>query len=187
MTVARALRLKNHRLLRRLLFVTLAMFGFGYALIPVYGWVCDLTGFNGTTGRVEAASLRPPAVSNRRVTVQFLATVNGHLPWEFVGPPRAMVVIPGKLYETEFEVYNRAKYSVTGQATPSVAPVAAAAYFNKTECFCFTKQRIEAGAKVKMPVRFIVNERLPEKVEMMTLSYTFFEVPHESLQQGTRS
>ena len=174
----KSVRSRNLSLMRRLLLVTVGMFGFGYALVPLYGWICDITGFNGTTGRVEAASLAPVADRNRTVTVQFLATVNGQLPWEFKAPVASLEVTPGKLYETAFEVRNRAEHAVTGKATPSVAPIAAAAHFNKTECFCFTEQRLEAGSTVLMPVRFVVNERLPAKVEMLTLSYTFFAVPN---------
>ena len=177
MSAPLTIRARNLALMRRLLLLTVAMFGFGYALVPLYAWVCDITGFNGTTGRVEAASLPVPSDPDRKVTVQFLATVNGGLPWEFSAPQTSLEVTPGKLYDTAFEVRNRAGHAVTGQATPSVAPITAAAHFNKTECFCFTQQRLEAGATVKMPVRFVVDERLPVKVEMLTLSYTFFAVP----------
>lgn len=165
----------NGRLVRRLLVVTAAMFGFGYALVPIYAWVCDVTGFNGTTGRVEAASLDGRVAQDREVTVQFLATVNGHLPWEFRATRQTMTVSPGKVYEATFEVHNRAAEPIVGQATPSVAPLAAAAHFNKTECFCFTQQRLEAGETREMPVRFVVDERLPKQVKTLTLSYTFFE------------
>jgi len=166
----------NLRLARKLVVITIAMFGFGYALVPIYGWVCEITGFNGTTGRVEAASLEPStAPLDRRVTVQFLATVNGQLPWEFRPVTKQMQVVPGELYETTYRVHNPAREAIVGQATPSVAPVAAAAHFNKTECFCFTQQRLEAGETRDMAVRFVVSERLPARITTLTLSYTFFE------------
>lgn len=174
----------NRRLLTRLVVVTFAMFGFGYALVPIYGWVCDITGFNGTTGRVEAAALTTPADPNRKVTVQFLTTVNGQLPWEFESETTTMQVTPGEVYEANFRVRNRAGVPIVGQATPSVAPVAAAAHFSKTECFCFTQQRLEAKESRDMPVRFVVSERLPKNVKTMTLSYTFFETARPSNDEG---
>ena len=169
------LRSANLRLMRRLFFITAAMFGFGYALVPIYTWVCDITGFNGTTGRVEAASVTGPSDTEREIKVQFLTTVNGQLPWAFSSETVTMSVVPGQVYETSFQVRNRANEPIVGQATPSVAPIAAAAHFNKTECFCFTQQRLEANETRDMPVRFVVDERLPKAVKTLTLSYTFFE------------
>ena len=160
----------------KLAVVTAAMFGFGYVLVPLYQWACDITGFNGRTGIVEAAALRAPVDPDRRVKVQFLTTVNGQLPWEFEASSRELVVTPGMVTEMTFRVRNRAEVAIVGQAAPSVAPTRAAVHFNKTECFCFTEQRLEAGESRLMPVRFVVDERLPRDVKVMTLSYTFFEI-----------
>ncbi|MGK0169057.1 MAG: cytochrome c oxidase assembly protein subunit 11 [Gammaproteobacteria bacterium] len=175
---------QNQRLAKLLLVVVCGAFGFGYALVPIYGWVCDITGFNGTTGRVEAAALDAPVDVSREVTVQFLTTVNGQLPWEFRTDTPVMKVVPGQVYEAIFQVRNRADEPVIGQATPSVAPLAAAAHFNKTECFCFSQQRLEANETRPMPVRFVVNERLPKHIKTLTLSYTFFETSRPNSNAG---
>lgn len=166
----------NRRLLYKLMVTTVAMFGFGYALVPLYQWVCVITGFNGTTGVVEAAAVDGPADPDRWVTVQFLTAVNGHLPWEFEAENVTMEVRPGEIAEARFRVRNRALAPVSGQAVPSVAPIKAATYFNKTECFCFTQQTLAGGESREMPVRFVVDERLPRHLGTVTLSYTFFEI-----------
>ena len=168
-------RRANRRLLARLLVVTVAMFGFGYALVPLYQWVCDVTGFNGTTGVVEAADVAAPT-SERWVTVQFITTVNGHLPWQFEPRVREMRVRVGELSEAMFLAHSRVERPTSGQAVPSVAPLQAARYFSKTECFCFTRQDLAPGESRDMAVRFVVDERLPRGIGTLTLSYTLFEV-----------
>ena len=175
MTVARVAR-ANRRLALRLLVVTAAMFGFGYALVPLYDIVCDLTGIGGRTGIVSEATATTGAVdSTRTVKVQFVATVNSGLRWEFVGPPTPLEVHPGKVYEASFAASNLSKRPVVAQAVPSVTPVGAAAHFNKVECFCFTRQRLEPGETRMMPVRFVVEEAIPRRIGTLTLAYTFFE------------
>lgn len=180
---AAALARANRRLTLRLLLVTAAMFGFGYALVPLYDLVCDITGFNGRTGVVSeadaAAGRASPGADARTVRVQFLATVNGGLRWEFAGPARPLEVRPGDVYETEYTATNLSRRAVVGQAVPSVSPIAAAAHFNKVECFCFTRQRLEPGETRAMPVRFVVGRGLPPAIGTLTLGYTFFEVEPE--------
>lgn len=167
----------NRRLALRLFAVTAAMFGFGYALVPLYDIVCDITGFNGRTGIVsEPAPSETAAVDpDRMVKVQFVATVNSGLRWEFQGPAKPLEVRPGRVYEADFSASNLSNRPVVGQAVPSVSPVAAAAHFNKIECFCFTRQRLEPGETRTMPVRFVVDEEIPERIGILTLGYTFFE------------
>ena len=174
----------NRRLAARLLVVTAAMFGFGYALVPLYDIVCDITGFNGRTGvvteeAVAAAVGAPQAGPARLVNVQFVATVHSGLRWEFDAPRKPMQVHPGKVYEASFAASNLSGRPVVGQAVPSVSPVAAAAHFNKVECFCFTRQRLEPGETRTMPVRFVVDEDLPGRIATLTLGYTFFEAEPE--------
>jgi cytochrome c oxidase assembly protein subunit 11 len=160
---------------RAMALVTLAMFGFGFALVPLYDVFCEITGLNGKTGRVEASALDGQADLSRTVTVEFVTSVNGALPWEFTAEVTRMTVHPGQLYEANFMARNISSVETAGQAVPSVAPNTAALYFNKTECFCFSRQEFGAGESRRMPVRFIVDRNLPEQVRTITLSYTFFD------------
>ena len=158
----------------RLSVVVVAMFGFGYALVPLYDVLCDITGLNGKTGVVQADEVSGEADESRLVTVQFTGTVNSRLPWAFRPLAGEMQVHPGRIYETSFEASNLSEQAVVGQAVPSVAPLQAAVYFNKTECFCFTQQTLQPGETRRMPLRFIVDRDLPPGVTTVTLSYTFF-------------
>jgi len=155
--------------------LTLAMFAFGFALVPLYDVFCDITGLNGKTGRVEAVALDGQVDLTRDITVQFVTSVNGALQWEFDAQTPRMTVHPGGVYEAFFTARNIASTATVGQAVPSVSPNAAAAHFNKTECFCFTRQSFAAGESKLMPVRFVVDRDLPEQVHTITLSYTFFD------------
>lgn len=152
------------------------MFGFGYALVPLYNVFCEITGLNGKTGRLSATEAAVVRVDETRyVTVEFVTSVNGGMPWDFKPLVNKVRVHPGAETTVEFEATNFAQWPVTGSAVPSVAPNAAARYFNKTECFCFTQQALEAGESRTMPVRFVVDPDLPANVEILTLAYTFFE------------
>jgi len=166
---------RNRRSALRLAALTLAMFGFGFALVPLYDVFCDITGLNGKTGRVEAAAVDGAADLSRTVTVEFVSSVNGALGWEFSPEVTRMKVHPGQIYEANFNATNRTSHAASGQAVPSVSPNTAARYFNKTECFCFTRQDLGAGEQRRMPVRFVVDRDLPPQVHTITLSYTFFD------------
>lgn len=170
----------NGRLVRRLILVTVGMFGFGYALVPIYDVFCELTGVNGRPGAVQADALSNEVDQSREITVQFLGNLNSSLPWEFYPLEKTMKVHPGQVYETEFFAKNLAGQPLVGQAVPSVAPAEASKYFNKTECFCFTRQLFAAGEGRKMPVRFVVGTSLPKDISTITLAYTFFKIDAES-------
>jgi cytochrome c oxidase assembly protein subunit 11 len=170
-----SLRARNRRTAKWLAMLTLAMFAFGFALVPLYDVFCEITGLNGKTGRVEAAALDAQVDLTRDVTVQFVTSVNGGAQWEFVPQTSQMTVHPGGVYEAFFTARNVANSATVGQAVPSVTPNTAAAHFNKTECFCFTRQEFAAGESKLMPVRFIVDRDLPKQVQTITLSYTFFD------------
>jgi cytochrome c oxidase assembly protein subunit 11 len=166
----------NRRLLIVLLAVAVGMFGFGYALVPVYNMFCKLTGLNGKTGRIsENAAVLAQVDRGRSVTVEFVTTLNASLPWDFYGKVRKMQVHPGEINQTSFYARNNADHTIVGQAIPSVSPGLAAQYFNKTECFCFTQQTLKAGEARDMRVRFVVDARLPRNIDTITLSYTFFD------------
>jgi cytochrome c oxidase assembly protein subunit 11 len=169
-------RAANRRTAWKLVVTTCAMFGFGYALVPLYDVFCAVTGINGKTGRVSAAAAAAVEVDESRlITVEFVTNVNVGLPWEFRPLVNKVRVHPGAETLVQFEAVNHAQYRLTGSAVPSVAPNTAARYFNKTECFCFTQQALGPLESRTMPVRFVVDPRLPADVEVLTLAYTFFE------------
>ena len=152
------------------------MFGFGFALVPLYSLICDITGLNGRYEAVQAAPVSTKVDESRLVTVEFLATVNAGMPWDFRPEVSSMQVHPGQIYEAKFYAKNRSSQKMVGQAVPSIAPGRAKDYLQKTECFCFTQQTFAAGEARDMPVRFIVAPDLPKNVARMTLSYTFFDI-----------
>ena len=156
------------------------MLGFGYALVPLYNVLCDLTGLSGAPSNLTraAAPAAPaaPAAAARTVTVQFATALNRGMPWDFRPDRFEMEVRPGVSYRTVFHARNRSTRAMTGRAVPSVAPTAAAVHLVKQECFCFQSQRLAAGERIAMPLVFRVSERLPAAVDTLTLSYTFFDV-----------
>ncbi|MCG2634325.1 MAG: cytochrome c oxidase assembly protein [Gammaproteobacteria bacterium] len=165
----------NRTLVRRLLLVVVAMFGFGFALVPLYDVFCDVTGINGKTNRVAEQADGLVVDQTRWVTVEFVGSVQSDLPWSFGPNDVKMRVHPGQLSETTYYAENLSDRAIIGQAVPSVAPGVAAKYFRKIECFCFSQQELAAGARRDMPVRFVVEPGLPPEIGTVTLSYTFFE------------
>ncbi|MDH5648522.1 MAG: cytochrome c oxidase assembly protein [Gammaproteobacteria bacterium] len=165
----------NNRTLAILATVALLMFGFGYALVPLYDLICDVTGLNGKTGRTDVASAEAQNVdATRRVKVEFTGHTDSGLPWDFRPLVKKMEVTPGKLTLVKYYARNTGAEAITGQAVPSVAPNKAATYFKKVECFCFSEQTLQPGEEKEMPVRFIVDARLAQEVDTITLSYAFF-------------
>jgi len=154
--------------------ITVAMFGFGYLLVPIYEVFCDITGLGGRTSNQAATVAIAPDMS-RSVRVEFVASVNANGPWEFRPEVPSMTVHPGQMYTTTYWARNLRDLDVVGHAVPSVAPGTAARYFNKTECFCFTEQQFAPNEGRDMPVIFIIDPDLPAHVETVTLSYTFFD------------
>ena len=164
----------NQKIVRRLLFAVTGMFGFGFAMVPLYSVFCDITGINGKTGGRVAVAVTEPDLS-RTVTVEFIASVNESMPWDFKPEVSSMQVHPGKMYRASYYAKNRTDKVMVGNAVPSVTPGLAARHFKKTECFCFTEQRFSAGEGRDMPILFMVDRELPEGIEVVTLAYTFFE------------
>ena len=161
----------------KLAIIPLLMFGFGFALVPLYDVFCDITGLNGKTGRVEASEINIDQVDrSRTIEVRFLANTNTGLPWSFEPLVKKMEVHPGQVYEAVYRVRSASASKTLGQAVPSVSPGLAAQHFNKTECFCFTQQELEARETRDMPIQFIVGTDISEDIEQITLSYTFFSL-----------
>ena len=166
----------NRRTVTKLVLATFVMFSFGYALVPLYNVFCTITGLNGKTGRLTEVQAEALTVDNSRsITVEFVTNVDAQMPWEFKPLVNKVVVHPGVETQVEFEVHNWDVGAVAGQAVPSVAPNTVAKYFKKTECFCFTQQTLAANETRRMPVRFVVDPRLPREVTVLTLGYTFFQ------------
>jgi cytochrome c oxidase assembly protein subunit 11 len=175
------LQAANRRVVKRLGIAAVAMFGFGFAMVPLYDVFCDITGINGKTGRIEQeVALSQEVDEERLVTVEFLAIVNSKLPWEFRPMIRRIKVHPGEVTEVNYFARNKTDRLVAGQAIPSLAPGLAAKYFNKTECFCFSRQTLQPGESKEMPLRFVVDPQLPEEIRTVSLSYTFFPAGDEN-------
>lgn len=172
---------ENGTLIVKLAGIACGMFAFGFLLVPIYDVLCDLAGIGGKTDGTPAVvdSFRPD--EGRTVTVEFVASVNEYAPWEFRPTLTSMEIHPGELYDATFYARNLTDRSLTGQAVPSVAPGVAAKYFRKTECFCFISQEFAAEEARNMPLRFIVDPDLPEHIDRLTLSYTFFVSPQVAL------
>ncbi|MCB1646587.1 MAG: cytochrome c oxidase assembly protein [Pseudomonadales bacterium] len=169
----------NGKLVLKLGAAAIGMFGFGFALVPLYEVFCDLTGLNGKTGGQYTEAESQQKNADRVVTIQFLANNNAGMPWEFRPVVRTMKVHPGEMNSTSFYVKNPAKTAITAQAVPSVTPFMAANYLHKTECFCFDQQRLDSGASMDMPLRFIIDSEIPEDVDTLTLSYTLFDITEQ--------
>jgi cytochrome c oxidase assembly protein subunit 11 len=152
------------------------MTGMAYAAVPLYDMFCRVTGYNGTTKRVEQAS---DVILDKKIKVTFDANIASDLPWSFKPVQREIELKIGETVQIEFEATNMAKKATTGQAVFNVTPMAAGAYFNKVECFCFTETTLQPGEDLKMPVVFFIDPEIVKAVETkgintLTLSYTFY-------------
>lgn len=176
--------LENKKLVTSLVVFATCMLAFAFVVLPpLYDVFCEVTGLGGRTN-TSAADIEDSTEKNadldRSVQLEFVTTVNGYAPWEFSAEIDGMTIHPGKLHEAFFLARNLSDQHKTAQAVPSVAPPQAAKYFKKLECFCFTSQAFEAGEEIQMPVRFIVDSDLPDYIDTITLSYTFFDTARVS-------
>jgi cytochrome c oxidase assembly protein subunit 11 len=168
---------ENRAILRKLVVVAVLMFGFGWALIPLYRKICEVTGINLMTNKdpaVEARARNTQVDTSRTIVVEFDANRQG--PWRFKPHVNHMTVHPGELVHVDYDLVNLENRAMAGQAIPSYAPQQSARYFQKLECFCFKQQVLAAGETRKFPVVFFIDPDLPKDVTQITLSYTFFEV-----------
>ncbi|TAL59913.1 MAG: cytochrome c oxidase assembly protein [Legionella sp.] len=169
---------KHLKLVTILTMVVLGMFGFGFALVPIYNSLCQTLGINGKI-RNEAVAYdahKIKVLKDREVLVEFVATNNGGVPWEFYPKTAKIKVHPGEIVRLAFYAENKTNHSMTVQAIPSVTPGIAAKYLKKTECFCFTQQTLNGHEAMNMPLLFHLDPDLPEQVNTVTLSYTLFDV-----------
>jgi cytochrome c oxidase assembly protein subunit 11 len=164
----------NRQLFLKLVAIAVLMFGFGYALVPIYEKICEVTGIRSLL-KADRLPANTQVDLGRSVTVELDSNIRG-LPWTFRPVAGSVVVHPGELTTVEYEVRNVTDRPITGQAIPSYAPDYAAEYFKKLECFCFQQQTLAPGEVRRFPVVFVVDAALPKDVNTISLSYTFFEV-----------
>jgi len=165
----------NRQLLKKLLFVSVLMFGFGYAMVPFYEQICRITGVRNVFAPDQALAVNTQVDFSRQVGVEFDANTQ-RLAWTFKPLQSGVTIHPGEVMQVEYEIRNTLDRAVTGQAVPSYGPQNAAQYFRKLECFCFTQQTLAPGEARRMPVVFVLDPALPKDINTVTLSYTFFEV-----------
>ena len=170
----------NRRMVAKLAVVAMAMFGFGYALVPIYKHICEALGINVLSLSERTINGAPSPKKNtqvdesRTITVEFDANARG--PWEFKPAQRSLDVHPGQLVTVMYEFRNVQDREMSAQAIPSYAPKQATPYFNKLECFCFNEYTLKPGEQKEWPVVFVIDPKIPKDVRTITLSYTFFEV-----------
>jgi len=166
---------KNAKLVRILVFVVLGMFGFGYALVPLYDVLCEVTGLN---GKVESSAIKEVGYEvdkSREITVEFMTALNETTPMVFRSELKKIKVHPGEYYTVNFYAENKTDKVMVARAIPSISPGLVAEFFKKTECFCFSEQTFKAREGRTMPVRFVVNPDIPKEYKTITLAYTFFD------------
>ncbi|MDO6461423.1 cytochrome c oxidase assembly protein [Granulosicoccaceae sp. 1_MG-2023] len=166
---------RNRALIKRLLAVAVLMFGFGFALVPLYDVFCRVTGLNGKVTQASApADTR--LLAERRVTVRFITNNNENMPWSFSSAEKKVVLNPGQTYQTHFRVHNPTQQTMIAQAVPSISPGQGAQYLHKINCFCFDQQSLQAGASMDMPLVISIDPAIPEHIHALTLSYTLFDI-----------
>lgn len=161
--------------------LVVVMFGFGFAMVPLYNLFCEVTGTQSLSQRSEIGRMLTDVENDqvdksRWVTVKFDTTVHPELPWDFDVMTHSIRVHPGATYEVNFTAHNRSSERVTGQAIPSVAPWQATPYFNKMDCFCFNKQTLDGTQQADMPLQFRISNELPKDIHSLTLSYSFMRL-----------
>jgi len=185
MSSQRSFQQKNKQTVKWMLLIVVGMFGFGFAMVPLYDMLCSVTGLNGsTTGRIEDESqLNGKVDYSRTIAVEFDATNNAALPWEFYPLVKKIEVHPGEIKEVVYYAKNNSDKVIVAQAIPGITPWQATSHFNKTECFCFTQQKLEPGESKEMPLRFVIDPELPKEFNTITLSYTFMDTDRTMLKK----
>jgi len=167
----------NRKLTWQLWLFAAGFLAFGFALVPLYNVLCDVTGYGDRSKLRQAASVVEAPDATRTITIELISSVPTFGSWEF-RPLRAQLEVhPGKLYEATFYARNLREQPMTAQAVPSIAPLQATQYFHKTECFCFTPQQFGADQARELSVRFIVDPKLPATIDRLTLGYALYDVP----------
>lgn len=169
---------KSHaRLVSLLGALVIGMFGFGFALVPIYNSLCKVLNINGKTNpEAVAYDASTQVMKDREVMVEFIAVNHGGVPWDFYPKTKKIKVHPGEIARLAFYAENKSNHTMTIQAIPSVTPGVAAKYLKKTECFCFEQQTLNGHEAMDMPLLFHLDPDLPDRVKTITLAYTLFDV-----------
>jgi cytochrome c oxidase assembly protein subunit 11 len=165
----------NRNMTWKLLAIAAGSFGFGFALVPLYNVLCAVTGYGDQAKLLEKVNAIERPQADRTVTVEFLADVASAGTFEFRPVVRTVEVHPGQLFTVQFYAHNLSGRDTIAQAVPNIAPSEVAAYFHKTECFCFAPQHFRLNEARNMPVRFIIDPSLPSHIDLITLAYTFYD------------
>jgi cytochrome c oxidase assembly protein subunit 11 len=173
----------NRKLVWGLLIMTAGSFAFGWALVPLYDVFCRAVGVGNAEAKDGPSIVKEAVDPNRVITIEFVASPASVGSYEFKPEVASMRVHPGKLYETEFYAKNLTSSPSVAQAVPSISPTGTAQYFHKTQCFCFSPQKFAVGEGRDMPVRFIVDPKLPPNIDRLTLAYTFFDTTQSATQR----
>lgn len=177
---------QHRNLVLKLLLFVAGSFAFGFALVPLYDVLCSITGLGNQKSLLRAAELRAGTdAQSRWVTIDFLTNLPTVGNWEFRPVVQSIRVHPGQLYEADFLAHNLTGHATVAQAVPDIVPSKAAAWFHKTECFCFSPQSFQRDEQRVMPVRFFVDPALPDYVDHLTLAYTFYDVPNAASRVAT--
>jgi cytochrome c oxidase assembly protein subunit 11 len=176
----------NRRLLAGLLIMTAGSFAFGWALVPLYDVFCRAVGIGNPAAKEGPVAAHEAVDPNREITVEFMASPASVGSFEFRPDVASIRVHPGKLYEANFYARNLTAAPSVAQAVPSISPTGTAQYFHKTECFCFSPQKFAVGEGREMPVRFIVDPKLPANVDKLTLAYTFYDTTQDKTASSSR-
>ncbi|MBD1391134.1 cytochrome c oxidase assembly protein [Neiella sp. HB171785] len=167
----------NHgKLAGRLVLVVVAMFGFGFALVPLYDVFCEITGLNGKTNDEAVQVVAIEADLQRQVRVQFMTRNAKGVSWPFESQLSTIQVNPGVMTQVEFIVENPTNKAVVAQAIPSVSPGLGAQYLRKLECFCFNQQPLQPGERKVMPMQFYIAPDMPKEIGTLTLAYTLYDI-----------
>ena len=184
--MSQLLEKKNQRLIVKLSTAIVLMFGFGFALVPLYDVFCQITGLNGRNiTKAPAQSMKID--KTRTVRLQFMTSVPPGMAWDFSPAINYVDVHPGENKVVKFNAHNLSNRTIVGQAVPSVSPGLAASYLNKTECFCFTQQPLKAGQRTEMGLVFFISPDIPKDIHTLTLSYALFDVTQLPSAQATPS
>jgi len=165
----------RNNIVAKLVVLAVIMFGFGYAMVPLYEAFCRVTGFGGKTDIIAESAVQKAIAGNREIEVTFTSHSHTSLPWEFKPITKKLNLKLGELQDASFYVKNYSNRPITGMATFNVSPPRAGFHFKKTDCFCFSKQVLQPGEEQEMAVRFMLDSEMPDDVHELTLSYTFFD------------
>lgn len=170
-----SLKQRNAKVLRWSLVATLAAFAFGFALAPFYDVLCEhVFGIRpAQSAAAQVTSCAAGTASNRVLTVEFDTSISPDLPWSLDASKKIVQVKPCEPATVQFTATNHGRIPLVGQAIFAVAPTKASVHLAKTECFCFTEQRLEAGQSREMPVRFVIDDQIPADVSRLTFRYVF--------------